>query len=75
MEMTRFLKSNNVPYTWHFMDIDDDLWYENIAQRNHRIMGGNSGSDFFVHEELLEKLTSLFEFPDRSEIDVWHNLH
>ena len=53
------------------MDVDDDVWKKNIEERNQRILEGGGGSDFYVDEGLLGKVTSLFEIPRKEEIDVW----
>ena len=34
----------------------------------------DGGSDFYVDEGLLNKLLSMFEVPDKAEMDVWHEL-
>lgn len=71
-EISEYLKANNTAYEWHYVDVSDDIWKKNIAERNTRIQQGNGGSDFFVDDGLLTKLISLFEIPDKSEIDVWY---
>ncbi len=72
-EISEFLTSCDVPYEWHYIDIDDALWQRNIEERNNRILEGNGGSDFFVDEGLLGKLLCMFEAPDEDEIDIWYN--
>lgn len=72
-EISGFLKSCDVPYEWHYIDIDDSLWQKNIEERNNRILEGNGGSDFFVDEGLLGKLLCMFEVPDEDEIDIWYD--
>ena len=57
------------------IDIDDDTWNRNIEERNKRIEEGNGGSDFYMDEGLLNKLLSMFETPDKAEIDVWYELN
>ncbi|MCM1257708.1 MAG: ATP-binding protein [Roseburia sp.] len=73
-EISAFLASNDVSYEWHYMDINDKLWRENIEERNHRILEGNGGSDFFVDEGLLNKMLSMFEEPREEEMDIWHRI-
>lgn len=69
--ITAYLTERGVPCEWHYIDVPDDVWYQNIAERNARIEAGYGGSDFFVDEGLLQKLQSLFEVPAREEINVW----
>ena len=33
---------------------------------------GSGGSDFYVTEELKNKVLSLFEIPSKEEIDIWY---
>ncbi len=70
-DISNFLKENNVEFEWHYIDIDDKLWKENITVRNKKIQDGKGGSDFFVTDELLKKVISLFEIPSTEEIDKW----
>lgn len=73
-EISSFLASHQIPYEWHYIDISDDDWQENIAERNHRIEAGNGGSDFYVDEGLMAKLLSAFEVPSKNEMGVWHRV-
>ena len=75
IDISEYLKSCDVSYEWHYIDADDDTWNRNIEERNKRIEEGNGGSDFYVDEGLLNKLLSMFEVPDKSEIDVWYELN
>ena len=70
-EISEYFQSNNVSYEWHYIDVDDKTWHQNINQRNAEIEAGNGGSNFYVDEGLLNKVLSLFEAPAREEIDVW----
>lgn len=63
---------HGVEYVWHYVDVDDDLWQCNIARRNQAVLSGEGGSDFYVDEGLLNKLLSLFEIPEKGEIDIWY---
>lgn len=74
-EISDFMKISDVPFEWHYIDVDNDIWQKNIEERNNRILAGNGGSDFFVDEGLLKKLLSMFEAPARDEIDVWYKLY
>ena len=56
---------------WHYIDINDEDWHVNINERNAKIESGKC-SDYYVDDGLLGKFNSLFEMPDKSEIDFWH---
>ena len=71
-DISDYLSENGVGYEWHYIDVSDEVWQRQIAERNRRIREGNGGSDFYVDSGLLEKLNTLFEIPDRDEIDVWY---
>ena len=74
IDISSYLQSCDISYEWHYIDVDDDTWNRNIEERNKRIEEGNGGSDFYVDEGLLNKLLSMFEVPDKAEMDVWHEL-
>lgn len=71
-ETTEYFLAHGVGVEWHYIDIAEEEWEKNIAQRNRRVASGNGGSDFFVDENLKMKMLNLWETPERSEIDVWH---
>ncbi|MCM1181626.1 MAG: ATP-binding protein [Clostridium sp.] len=73
-DISAFLQSNNVPYEWHYIDIDDKIWQQHIEQRNRTVQSGNGGCDFYVDDGLLKKMNTLFEQPAREQIDVWYEL-
>lgn len=72
IEISEFFKLNNVQYEWHYIDVDDRTWYQNINKRNNLIKSGNGGANFYVDEGLLNKLLLSFEKPEKEEIDVWY---
>ena len=71
MEITEYFRTQDISYEWHYVDVSDEQWEKNIAERNRRIENGEGGSDFYVDEGLRNKVLSLFEVPAREEIDVW----
>ena len=71
-EISAFFAGHQVTCEWHYVDVEDAMWQENIARRNEAVASGRGGSDFYVDEGLLKKLLSMFEVPDRSEIDIWY---
>ena len=74
IEISAYLQSYDIGYEWHYIDVDEDTWNRNIKERNKRMEEGNGGSDFYVDEGLLNKLLSMFEMPDKAEVDVWYEL-
>ena len=71
-EIKRYGENNGVLVEMHYIDIDDKTWYENIEKRNNEVISGNGGSSFYVNEGLLNKVSSLFEIPEKEEIDIWY---
>lgn len=69
-EISDFFRMNDVIFEWHYIDIDDKSWYENIDERNKKILNGNGGCSFYVDDGLLRKLLSKFEEPLLEEMDV-----
>ena len=59
---------------WHYVDVDDETWQKNIAERNERVLSGLGGGDYYLDEGLKAKLESQWEEPTKQEIDVWHTL-
>ena len=74
-EIKRYGENNGVLVEMHYIDIDDKTWYENIEKRNNEVISGNGGSSFYVNEGLLNKVSSLFEIPEKEEIDIWNKTH
>ena len=54
--ITKYCKSKNVNIEWHYIDIDDKSWEENIKERNRKIDNGENKTDFYVTEGLKNKL-------------------
>ncbi len=70
--LTGFYRAQNIPCEWHYIDIDDGTWHKNIVERNERVSSGAGGSDYYLDEDLMEKLMSQWEPPSKEEIDVWY---
>lgn len=70
-EITDYFSEQGIEVEWHYIDIDDERWHQLIEKRNNKIKEGNSGSDFYLDQGLMDKLLSEFEKPSKSEIDVW----
>ena len=74
-EIKRYGENNGVLVEMHYIDIDDKTWYENIEKRNNEVISGNGGSSFYVNEGLLNKVSSLFEIPEKEEIEIFYKPH
>lgn len=68
--ITKYFKSKNIVCEWHYINIDDKSWQKNIDERNGLVLSGG-GSDYYLDEGLKKKLLSMWEKPERKEIDVW----
>ena len=71
--ITEYFSGLGLTVRWHYMDVQDATWEENIRRRNAKILAGEGGSDFYVDEGLKNKVLSLFEVPEKSEMDIWYN--
>lgn len=70
-EARDFFEKHGISYEFHYVDISDTDWQQNISERNKKVAEGDNTA-YYLDEGLMEKLQSLFEVPDRSEIDVWY---
>ena len=71
--ITDFFESNNINIEWHYIDIDDLSWEENIKERNKKIDEGLNITDFYVTDGLKKKIIENWETPTKDEIDVWYS--
>lgn len=69
-----FFESKNIECELHYINIDDESWQKNIAERNTKVQTGENTSDFYLDEGLLNKLSRLWEEPNTAEVNVWYNL-
>lgn len=69
-EMAEFCRARGIACQWHYVDVDDETWTQNIEERNARVLRGEGGSDYYMDEGLMNKLLSLWEAPSDEEIDV-----
>ena len=65
-----FCKMRGIACELHYIDISDEVWKHRIKKRNETESGGKS-EFYFIDKELIEKFNSVFEIPDKSEIDVF----
>lgn len=66
-----FYRSHGVEYEFHYIDISDDTWRANINKRNRSVLAGETDA-YYVDDGLAKKFESIFEIPDKSEIDIWY---
>lgn len=69
--VTKYFNQFGIDVEWHYVDIETSRWQQLIDERNTKIQNGNSSSDFYVDEGLLNKLLLKFEEPSREEMDIW----
>lgn len=72
-EASAFFSGRGIAVQWHYIDVSQARWQENIARRNAAVLAGKDSS-YYVDEGLLQKLEGLFQPPEPWEIDVWHSL-
>lgn len=70
---TEYFESSNINVEWHYIDIDDLSWEENIKERNKKIDEGLNVTDFYVTDGLRKKLLGNWETPNKEEIDIWYS--
>ena len=65
-----FYHRNGISCEIHYLDIDDETWRKRIMARNTAIFAGKS-DDYYVDDALVAKFESIFEEPDKNEVDFW----
>lgn len=65
-----FYGSKGIVCEFHYIDISDEKWHMRIDKRNRGITKGEAVA-YYVDENLVVKVNSIFERPDKEEIDVW----
>ena len=68
-EAVEFFQREEILTEWHYIDVSDETWRENIARRNAAVLAGEDPS-YYVDDGLLQKLLGLFEPPRPEEMDV-----
>lgn len=69
--VSEYYSRRGIAYEWHYVDISDRDWLQNIEDRNRAVTQGLS-KDYYLDEGLMHKLLSLFEKPGEDEITVWY---
>ena len=73
-EIKEYYENNNIPYEIHYVHVNDEIWKQNIEERNKRIKEENDTRDFYLDEGLMKKLESKWEEPTEEEYDVIYNV-
>ncbi len=68
--MREYYTSRGVKCEFHYIDVSCDRWKDNIARRNRDVLEEKT-SAYYIDSNLAKKFDSIFEEPERSEIDVW----
>ena len=63
-----FFRDNGIETEMHYLDISEEQWQKNIRKRNAEVLAGKI-SAYYVDDGLLEKLDSVFEMPEKDEIE------
>jgi len=64
-----FYRKRNIEAELHYIDVDDEQWRELINRRNNAVSISEIDA-YYVDDNLINKFLSLFEIPDKEEIDV-----
>ena len=65
-----FFRSRGFAPEWHYVESDEAVWKQNIADRN-AAAAADETVGYAVDAGLAEKCARLFEPPGREEMDVW----
>lgn len=65
-----FYSSRDIRYEFHYIDVSDETWGRRLNKRNKEIVSGEVTA-YYVDNNLATKFNSIFEYPDKEEIDVW----
>lgn len=66
-----FYAEKGIATEFHYIDISNENWQKNVAERNAAVLDGKSDA-YFIDQGLAEKFERLFEAPTREEMDVWY---
>ncbi len=65
-----YYQRRGIACEFHYIDIADGLWKEQIDRRNHMVLAGETEA-YLIDDALAAKFAGLFEPPADDEIDVW----
>jgi len=69
--ITNHFKDKNIEIEWHYVNVCDDTWKQNLEKRNGRITSGQDNF-YYIDENIAAKFDLMFEVPNRNEIDIWY---
>lgn len=69
--VTRFFKEKDIKIEWHYIDVSDSIWRQNLKKRNDRTTNGQDDF-YYIDDNIAAKFNRLFVTPTRDEIDVWY---
>ena len=69
--ITKYFNDLNINVEWHYIDVNENTWNNNIINRNMAIKN-NKESSYYLDDNLIKKFNNLFEKPDPIEIDIWY---
>lgn len=65
-----YYSSRDIHCEFHYIDVSDETWRLYINKRNKKILS-EKAAGYYVDDNLANKFNSIFECPDKEEIDVW----
>lgn len=69
-EARAFYRNHGFACEFHYVDVSDKIWQKNLEKRNRAVLDGKV-SAYYVDEGLARKFDSIFEMPDKEEMDLW----
>ena len=70
-EVKAFYAEHGVECEMHYIDVSPEIWKKQIERRNEAVRNGLANT-YIVDDGLMAKLESLFEDPEKKEIDIWY---
>lgn len=64
-----FYNSRNINCQLHYVDIGDETWKSRLHNRNNAVLA-NETVAYYVDDNLADKFASIFEVPNKDEIDL-----
>lgn len=68
---TQFFKDKDISIEWHYIDVSDCVWRQNLTKRKNRKTNGEDDF-YYIDDAIAAKFDRLFEAPKRDEIDIWY---
>lgn len=70
LRLTEFCRARGIACEWHYVDVDDRTWRQNVEERNARVLKDPDSPDYYLDEGLMRKMLSRWEAPSAAETDV-----